>query len=212
MSRKIRLLLVDDHALFREGLVRLLENDPDLVVAGKCASAREALTAMAAVQPDVVLLDFDLGPERALEFIPQFVQGGCGARILILTAGVSGDDAVQLIQSGVAGIFHKNNPPEQLCECVRRVADGEVWLEREYLKPLFRTVEPPGPAAAKLTERERRVLRAVFEGFANKQIAAKLQVSETSVKGILQQLFQKTGVRTRTQLVRIALERYRDQL
>jgi two-component system nitrate/nitrite response regulator NarL len=183
-----------------------------LIVVAKCGSAREALRAMAAVQPDVVLLDFDLGPERASEFIPHFIQGGHSARVLIVTAGVSGDDAVQLIRSGVAGIFHKHNPPEQLCECVRRVASGEVWLEPEYLKPLFRTVEPAGSSPGRLTEKERHVLRAVFEGFANKQIAARLQVSETSVKGILQQLFQKTGVRTRTQLVRIALERYRDQL
>jgi DNA-binding NarL/FixJ family response regulator len=117
VSERIRLLVVDDHALFREGLTRLLENDADLIVVAKCGSAREALRAMAAVQPDVVLLDFDLGPERASEFIPHFIQGGHSARVLIVTAGVSGDDAVQLIRSGVAPCSARWNRP------ARRPAD-----------------------------------------------------------------------------------------
>jgi DNA-binding NarL/FixJ family response regulator len=213
MRSEIKLLLVDDHALFREGLVRLLEKEGDLTVAAKCATATEALAALPHVNPDVVLLDFDLGAERASDFIAPFREAGSGAKILIVTAGVSGQEAVQLIQSGIAGIFHKHNPPERLCECIRQVAAGELWLEREYLKPLFQSMDPAAARdSAVLTEKERRVLRCVFEGFANKQIAAKLEVSETSVKGILQQLFHKTGVKTRSQLVRISLERYRDQL
>jgi DNA-binding NarL/FixJ family response regulator len=209
----IRLLLVDDHALFREGLFRLLENEPDFVVVAKCATARDALQVFNRVSPDIVLLDFDLGTERAQDFITDSRQAGFIGSVLIVTAGVSDEEAVQLIQSGVAGIFHKHNPPELLCDSIRHVAAGEVWLERNYLKPLFQKVDSARQDHQDyLTEKERQVLRCVFEGFANKQIAARLQISETSVKGILQQLFHKAGVRTRSQLVRVALERYRDQL
>jgi DNA-binding NarL/FixJ family response regulator len=213
MSLPLNLLLVDDHALFREGLVRLLENERDLRVIGKCGNGRDALDLLMSKHPDVVLLDFDLGGEQGLDFIKASRLSGFTGKILIVTAGVSDEEAVQLIQAGVAGIFHKTNPPELLCGCIRQVAAGEPWLERDYLRPLFRTVDPKHSAEqASLTDRERSVLRCVFEGCANKEIAAQLQLSETSVKGILQQLFHKTGVRTRTQLVRIALERYRDQL
>jgi two-component system nitrate/nitrite response regulator NarL len=212
-STPLQLLLVDDHALFREGLTRLLEREPGFVVAGTASTAREALHVLSMRHVDIVLLDYDLGAERAVHFISEARACGFSGSILIVTAGVSDLESIQLVESGVAGVFHKHNRPELLCECVRKVAAGEVWLENKYLKPLFRRVESAEPAVSpRLTERERHVLRCVFQGLANKEIAEGLGVSETSVKGTLQQLFQKTGVRTRTQLVRIALEQYRDQL
>jgi len=212
-AREIRILLIDDHALFREGLVRLLDSEPDLTVAGKTGTAREALEVLSSRPVDVVLLDFDLGPERAVDFLAELRNRGFPGRTLVVTAGVSDQESVQLVQAGVAGIFHKHNPPELLCRCIRQVAAGEVWLESNYLKPLFQRLDATEPAASfRLTDRERQVLRGVFQGLGNKEIAGRLQVSESSVKGTLQQLFQKTGVRTRSQLVRVALEQYREQL
>jgi two-component system nitrate/nitrite response regulator NarL len=209
----LRLLLVDDHALFREGLFRLLEREPGFAVVGRTGRVAEALQVLKNERVDIVLLDYDLGSERALDLLAEARRLPFAGKVLIVTAGVSEQEAIHLIESGVAGIFHKHNPPESIRECLREVANGEVWLERGYLKPLFgqldatRTTQP-----ATLTDKERKVLRGVFQGLGNKEIGATLGVSESSVKGILQQLFHKTGVRTRSQLVRVALELFREQL
>jgi two-component system, NarL family, nitrate/nitrite response regulator NarL len=161
----------------------------------------------------VVLLDIDLGPERALDFVVSAKRAGFAGRILILTAGASDQEALQLIQAGVAGILHKRHTTETLFSTIRQVARGEVWLEKEYLSPLFRSVDrslpPSGP---KLTERDRMVIRLILKGLSNKEIAAQLDLSEGAVKASLRQVCSKLGVRTRAELVKVALEQYRDQL
>jgi two-component system nitrate/nitrite response regulator NarL len=162
-------------------------------------------------QIDVVLLDFDLGAGRAIDFVRLCRAKQPGTKILILTAGVSERDARELIQGGVSGIFHKHNDPQTLSRRIRSVFAGDVYLEEAYLKPLFEMAQPATrDNALNLTEREQSVLDCLLEGLSNKLIADRLSASEAAVKGTLQQLFQKTGVRTRSQLVRFALERARD--
>ncbi|MCC6341094.1 MAG: response regulator transcription factor [Bryobacterales bacterium] len=213
MSGTISLVLIDDHALFREGLARVLESQPDLEVKGSTASAAAGLEIVGKVKPDVVLLDVDLGQERAIEFVQQARQHGYEGRILVVTAGVSDPEAVQLVRNGISGILHKHNQPEALCNVIRLVATGEVFLEQRYLKPLFQTVTPgESEALPRLTDREVKLLRLLFQGLVNKEIADEMALSESSVKAILRGLFDKLGVRTRSQLVRVALEQYRDQL
>ncbi|MCC6365819.1 MAG: response regulator transcription factor [Bryobacterales bacterium] len=213
MSETISLVLIDDHALFREGLARVLESQPDLEVKGSTASAAAGLEIVEKMKPDVVLLDVDLGQERAIEFVQQARQHGYEGRILVVTAGVSDPEAVQLVRNGISGILHKHNQPEALCNVIRLVATGEVFLEQRYLKPLFQTVTPgEGEALPRLTDREVKLLRLLFQGLVNKEIADEMALSESSVKAVLRGLFDKLGVRTRSQLVRVALEQYRDQL
>jgi two-component system nitrate/nitrite response regulator NarL len=209
----IRLLIVDDHAMFREGLAELLNKSPDFAVVGRCATSGEALALMESAQPTIVLLDFDLGTERAFDFVDQARAAGFAGMVLIVTAGVSETEAVRLVQGGVAGILHKHNTPEELCAAIRKVAAGDVCLEKNYLKPLFRAVDQTRPAAVtRLTDRDRKILRMVFQGMGNKEIGGKLDLSEGAVKAALRQLFHKLGVRTRAQMVKVALEEYRDQL
>jgi len=213
-SRMISLLLVDDHALFREGLARLLACEPDFDVAAPCANVDEALRVLETREIDLVLLDYDLGPETGSRFLVRAADFGFRGRILIVAAGLTETEAADLLRHGATGIFLKQNSPELLIKAIRKVMQGEVWLDQKYLKVLLqesRTAEPQ-ERVRHLSEREREVLRAVFEGLANKEIAVRLQVSESSVKATLQQLFLKTGVRTRSQLVRVALEQYRDYL
>lgn len=205
----IRLLLVDDHALFREGLVRLLGAESDFEMAAHCASVDEALRVLGSQSVDVVLLDLDLGNERGTEFLSAARATGFDGPVLIVTAGLSDAEAAQLIAQGAAGIFFKEDSATLLGKSIRSVASGEAWIDQKYLAALL-GAPAPGAERRSLTERERDVLRGVFEGLANKEIAARLSISESSVKAALQQLFHKTGVRTRSQLVRIALERYRD--
>jgi two-component system, NarL family, nitrate/nitrite response regulator NarL len=209
----IRLLLIDDHALFREGLVRLLTAEPDLEVAEACSEAKQAIRFLETAEVDLVLLDFELGEESAIDFVHLAKARGWKFKILVVTAGVHEKGAAEMIQAGVSGIFHKHNPPDELARCIRRIAAGEVWLEDDYLKMLFRLAQPEPPdARPMLTEREKTVLRCLFEGLPSKQIGSRLGITEGAVKGTLQQLFQKLGVRTRSQLVRLALDEYRDQL
>ncbi len=211
---KIRLLLVDDHALFREGLARLLASEPDFDLAVPCSTADEALRVLETTQVDVILLDFDLGNETASRFLTLVTQRGFQGRVLVVTAGLGDGEVTGLLRLGVTGIFLKHNPPGLLAKAIRKVMDGEVWFDQRYLKVLLQESRSAAQEsrARRLSERETEVLRFVFQGLANKEIAVRLRVSESSVKATLQQLFFKTGVRTRSQLVRVALEQYKDYL
>jgi DNA-binding NarL/FixJ family response regulator len=201
---------VDDHGLFRESLSRLLQAEPDFRIAGTCGSVTEALAVLDQEQIDLVLLDYDLGEEQGSGFLESARQKGFAGRVLMVTAGMSDAGTLRALESGAAGIFLKHSPPAQLVEAINKVMSGEMWLDPRAVRSLVagasgksdeqRTSQP-------LTDRERAVLKGVFEGLTNKEIAVKLQTSEGTVKAVMQQLFDKTGVRTRSQLVRIALER-----
>lgn len=206
-----KILLVDDHALFRDSVARFLDDDSALEVVGGCATLDEATEFLQSRPVDLVLLDYDLGQRDGMDFMRLATGVGYRGRILLVTAGVDEDAAATLVTSGIAGIFLKHDPPAMLLEAIHEVLAGKVWFEQSYLQKIVGRAAETKPAhTRKLTEREQQVLVGVFEGLANKQIAERLQVSESSVKATLQQLFQKTGVRTRSQLVRIALEQYRD--
>ena len=209
----IRLLLVDDHAMFRQGIVRLFEKEPQFKIAGQYATAAEALEKLSESRANMILLDVNLGSERAVDFVLEVRKRGFKGKILVLTAGVSPEEAIQLVRAGVAGILHKYHSSEELSKTIWRVAAGQVCLENEYMPSLFRSVDITRPAAQPvLTDRDRVVLRLVCQGFTNRQIGAQLQISESASKSSLRQLFEKLGVRTRSQLVRVALEQYRDEL
>ena len=213
-SRPIRILIVDDHALFRESVARLLGAETGFEVAGHCASASGALRALADQSVDILLLDFDLGGENGLDLLRTARQRGFRGKVLVVTAGIDRRRAAELIDSGIGGVFMKHNSAASLARGIRDVMAGLVWLDQELLEGAWAAGARPAPAAGprRLTERERQVLSGVFEGLANKQIAGRLGVSESSVKASLQQLFSKMGVRTRSQLVRVVLEHHRNEL
>ena len=209
----IRILLVDDHVMFREGLARMLEKEPDFAVAGQVGSATEGLPLLASSGAGVVLLDVDLGAERALDFVKGARAGGYEGKVLIVTAGISDQEAVQLVQAGISGILHKHHSTDVLCDRIRRVAGGEVCLESDYLGPLFRAMDRTrSPKRATLTDRDKTILRCILQGLTNKEIGARIEISEGAVKASVRHVCEKLGVRTRSQLVKIALEQYKDQL
>jgi DNA-binding NarL/FixJ family response regulator len=205
-----RLLLIDDHSLFRDSLARLLESRDEFEVAASCANSAEALETLAKTPVDVILLDFDLGHDHGNLFVTAARQRGFNAKVLFVTAGMSETDARTAIRLGAAGIFLKHDPPSMLTQAIRAVAAGGSWLDPALLRSLAVSVPEQPEALAfdrPLTERESLVLRGVCEGCTNKEIAQQVGASETAVKATLQQLFAKCGVRTRSQLVRVALER-----
>jgi len=208
----IKTLLVDDHASYGESVTRALSAEPGLEISS-CTSLAAALEKLQHAPIDIVLLDHDLGVERASQFLPAARRAGFAGRVLIVTGWVSDVEAKRLLRQGVAGIFLKENPLDVLVESIRVIQRGGVWLDRRYKDILdSERIQQPPHVGPQFNERQRRVLRFVLEGLSNKQIAERLQFSESYVKALIQVLFKKTGVRTRGQLVRVALEHYQDQL
>ena len=213
-EKTIAILIVDDHALFRESLVRLLHAERGFEVVAHCGSSEEALRVLQKRQVDVVLLDFDLGQSTGTQFVSSAKQQGFGGKVLVVTAVVDQGQAVELIRAGVSGIFMKHHSAALLAQAIRDVVNGKVFFDQELLQAAVATGtrstahSPP----EQFTQRERQVLVLVFEGLANKEIAERIGVSESSVKATLQQLFAKTGTHSRSQLVRIALEQHKHKL
>lgn len=208
-----RLLLVDDHVLLREGLQHYLDGKSDLQVVGACGTVQEALSFVQTDSVDMVLLDIGLGSENGAEFLSRAPLLGFQGRILLVTAGVSDAEAVKLLHLGASGVFLKNRPVLELADCIRRTMARDAAAHDANTRELIGTLQgSAAPSRTELTPREKQTLRLIFQGAANKEIADQLNISESSAKAILQQLFAKTGVRTRGQLVRVAVEHYWDQL
>ncbi len=200
--------------LFRESVARLLQAEPGFEVVADCSSGTEALRIIKSREIDIVLLDLDLGEERGADFLQSLRAERFKGKVLLVTAGVDQRDVPALIRKGVSGVFLKHGYPAELIQGIREAMEGKALFTQDLLRRALESADEPGTEqnTVRFTERERRVLSFVFEGLANKQIGDRLQISESAVKACLQQLFAKTGVRTRSQLVRIALEQYRDQL
>ena len=212
-QQRTSILLVDDHALFRESIARLLTSEPDFQVVAHCESIDKALATLRKMHVDIVLLDFDLGQQDGGEFLQLARQQGYVGRVLVVTAGVEKEQAASLIRNGISGIFMKHDSAALLIAGIRDVLAGKVWFDQALLQEAIGGIGGRQESKTeRFTERERQVLSHVFEGLANKEIAERLAITESAVKATLQQLFSKTGVRTRSQLVRIALEQHKNQL
>jgi DNA-binding NarL/FixJ family response regulator len=199
--KKTRVLLVDDHTVFRQGLAQLINSQPGLELRLHCGSVREGLVLLASSAIDVVLLDLDLGPERGIDFLALARRSGFQGPVLILTAGVSEAEQGSLRMHRISGLLQKNVSIETLAANIRRAV-----AEHFSCEPPMLNADPPTRPQKTLTTREAEVLRLVMEGYANKEIAGELGCSEPAVKGVIQQLFHKSGTRTRSQLVRVVLE------
>lgn len=208
----IRLLLVDDHALFREGLARLLEADPEFHLVAAVATPAAALEGLKREPVDVLLLDYDLGSESCSDLVAAVRANGFAGKIFLVTAGLPDREALQIIRAGVAGVFHKQYATEDLKRSIKEVFEGKVLIEEHYLRKLMQVASEDESRGVRLTDREKHILRFLIQGLANKEIAAELKVSESAVKASMQTLFSKTGVRTRSQLVRVTLERFQEEI
>jgi DNA-binding NarL/FixJ family response regulator len=212
----IRIVLVDDHTLFREGLRRLLEGESGVTVAGDYGTARAALEGLAeGVGFDVALLDYELavgGGEggNGLDLLREIRVVRPQARVLFVTAGMRTADLVVAVRDLTAGIFLKTEPIAELLLAIQRTAKGERWVSSGVALALVSENQAQSAKETQrhqgLSERENRVLRGVLEGLSNKEIGARMGLTESSVKAVLQKLFEKTGVRSRSQLVRYAIE------
>lgn len=205
-SAAIRLYLLDDHTLFREGLLRLLAADPRFVVVGQSGLLEPALAEIEQLRPDVVIVDYDLGEHSALDFMRRRPPKAGAA--LLVTAGVPERDALELIRLGVSGICRKEVSTDELKASIHAVALGQVLIEQRYLQSIV--AASAASDRVSFTERERAVLRGLLQGHSNKQIARQLGSSESAIKASFQQLFNKLDVRSRSQLVMVVIQQYGD--
>jgi DNA-binding NarL/FixJ family response regulator len=211
--QRIRILLLDYHALFRESAAHLLATEAGFEVVG-CATVDEAMAILHRKQIDIVLLVFYRGEENGVQFIRLAKDQGFKGKILVVTAGVEESKAAEMIYMGISGIFMTHNSPALLAQAIRDVIAGRVWLDQQLFEPAIKIIPKSfsEPRKAPFTERQRQVLSYVLKGMSNREIAVRIGVSENSVKATLQQLFLKTGVHTRSQLVRITLEQHKNEL
>ena len=174
---------------------------------GKCSTSAEALQLLAGTPIDLILLELGIGTERGDEFIAAALQGGYRGKFLLVTGEIDPARSAAALKLGASGIFLKCNSSHRLMQAIRLVASGEAWVDRKVIQLIAgRYPQQADRIAGKLTEREQTVLRGVMNGLTNKKIGRLAGVTESAIKATLQQLFDKAGVRRRSQLVRVALD------
>lgn len=191
----IRVLVVDDHAVVREGLVQLLSSAPDVDVVGSAADGAASVDLVESLSPDVVLMDLSMPGVDGVEATRRI---GDGARVVVLTSFADERRIADAIDAGASGYILKDATPDEVIAAVRSAAAGDVPLDPKAARVLLER-QRAGRPARRLSDREREVLALVAQGLANKQIARRLSISERTVKAHLTNIFQQLGVTDRTQ-------------
>jgi DNA-binding NarL/FixJ family response regulator len=202
----IRIAVVDDHPIVRQGLAAALDDEDDFEVVGSAGSAEEAIELVRRVEPDVVLLDLELPGIGGIEAIPRLLAAHAGVRVLVFTAYGAEERVLGALRAGAAGYLLKGAASEDIARSVRTVAAGETVLAPSVASTVVHGLTGTR-GTGQLTSREREVLRMIAEGSPNKQIARSLVISERTVKFHVSSLLRKLGAENRAQCVAIAAER-----
>ena len=201
----IRIAIADDHPVVREGLVAMLETEPDFEVVGTAATGAEAAALVARVDPDVMLLDLELPELDGVGVLRRLAAEGARVRVIVFTVFDTDERIIAAVEAGAPGYLLKGAPRGELFAAVRTVAAGGSLLAPVASSAVLRRVRGEAPTGGpSLTPREREVLQALARGLGNKQIAAQLGVSERTVKFHVSSLFEKLGAGNRTEAVTIA--------
>jgi len=202
----IRVLVVDDHPVVREGLIAVLEDEADFQVVGAAATADDAVALAARERPDVVLLDLELDGQDGVQALPRLTATPGEPRVLVFTAYDADERVFGALQAGAAGYLLKGAPTAEIARAIRAVAAGGSYLAPRVAAKVVAQVGRPRVPAGRLSAREREVLRLVAAGQSNKQIARTLRIAERTVKFHVTSLFQKLGADNRAQAVARAAE------
>lgn len=207
MQNKTRLLLVDDHAVVREGYRRLLESRPDLTVAGEAATGREALDQYRLLAPDVLVLDLGLPDIGGVELIRRLVQRHADARILVFTMHREPIYANQALRAGALGYITKSSSPDELVAAVYQVAARRKVLSPDIAPDLaLALLAPSGTPLTELSPREFEILRLRLDGRSSEEIGERLSIAVKTVQNCHYQIKMKLGVRTDIELARAAIK------
>ena len=206
---KIRILIINDQLIVREGLRMLIENHPGTKVVAMASSRSEALEILAREAIDLIILDLELGGYTALSFVPQLREAAKNARILVLTSSRDSETHQKVAQLGAMGVVLKEDAADLLLKAIDKVHNGEAWLDRVTLGSLLwrmshqdkDSLDPQAKRISSLSERERQVIVLIAEGLKNRQIAERLFISPTTVTHHLSSIYSKLGVTDRLELV-----------
>lgn len=208
MNDTIRILIVDDHPVVRDGLVAILGTQPDFLVVGEAGDGREALTKAQTLQPDVILLDLEMPGMDGVETLRQIRAWRAQARVIVFTAFDTDERIVTAVQAGAQGYLLKGAPRQELFNAVRVVYSGGSLLQPIVASKLLqRVTQEPQPPVEALTARELEVLHELAAGLQNKEIAAKLVISERTVKFHVSAILSKLDAGNRTEAVAVAAQR-----
>ena len=207
----LRVLVVEDHAVVRAGLKMLIESRSGMTVVGEARSAAEAIELASRCDPDVVLLDLDLGDHSGLDFIANIQSAAADAKILVLTGSRDSDTSQEAVRRGARGVVIKDQAADTLLRAVEKVHAGELWLDRASTAKLLTRMhsgasDQNAQKIQSLTGREREVIALIARGFKNQEIADRLGISEITVRHHLTSIFSKLEVTDRLGLALYAFQ------
>jgi DNA-binding NarL/FixJ family response regulator len=206
VRQTVRVLIVDDHFVSRQGILALLHGSEDIAVAGEAADGREAVEQVLRLEPDVVLMDLAMPGMRGAEATARILERRPDTAILVLTGSVLDDEILEAVRAGARGYLSKNTGAEEMARVIRQVHEGRSALPPAIIAKLLGGGEmTSGGPPEDLTERERQVLRLVARGLDSPQIGERLSVSETTVRTHVHNVLAKLGLSNRVQLVLHAL-------
>ena len=203
----IRVLVVDDHPVVRQGLVGVLSDEADLEVVGQTGSGREAVGLVSRLRPDVVLLDLEMDDLNGVEAIPHLRAAHPAVEVLVFTAYDTDERVLGAVRAGARGYLLKGASAEDIARGIRTVAAGGSYLEPRVANKVLAEMASGPHRSNTLSAREREVLRLVAEGLPTKQIAGVLSISERTVKFHINSIFHKLGADNRAQAVAVAAQR-----
>ncbi len=212
-TNPIRVMLVEDHRVVRAGVRMLVQSREGMTIVGEAGNRSEAVAIAGSEQPDVILLDLDLGDESGLDLIHDLLEAASRARVIILTGTRDPEEHHRALRLGAMGVVNKEKAPEVLLAAIEKVHAGEAWLDPLLTARLLGEVakagkpKKPDPEAARiatLTDREREVVGLIAEGLKNKQIAERLFISEWTVRHHITSIFSKLEVSDRVELIMFA--------